>query len=210
MALPARTRPAQSRSINERVPASFSKNVDTPSSSFLRINTQNLPAEGRSTDGRPVRRLSKYRRSPSAHMTPQSAFPSNNSEPEILQPKPRRKLSIERAIFAPASFVNNGSSSQPPSRPASCFDSGVSAQEEYTPRSAASAPPSAFPINEKGARRKSWLVGSSRRNSSVDRLPLEPLAWIAGHSQKKPYDMTPLLTAGVVTELWDDTGGMCN
>lgn len=204
MTLP--TRPTRSRSTSERLAAYFGRSAEPPASTSRPPLYISVPGVG-IREGRGARRLSKYHRSPSAHLTPSSAFPSSSSETEIIQPKLRRKLSIECAIFAPASFVYDGPSSRPPSRPSSRVESRPASRAGDVSAVAASGPPSAYPGNEKRARRRSWLGGLSRRNSQAAEDVPAPPAWIAGHADKTAYDIAALLSGGRVEELWDDSGG---
>jgi len=204
MSLPSR--PTRSRSTSERLSAYFRKSTDAPTSSPRPLVHISVPESG-AREGRTARRLSKYHRSPSAHLTPSSAFPSSLLATETVQPKPRRKLSIECAIFAPASFVYDGPSSRPPTRPSSRIESRPASRADDLPLAAVSGPPSAYPGNEKRARRRSWLGGLPRRNSQVLEDIPSPSAWIAGHMDKTVYNVAPLLSGGKVTELWDESGG---
>jgi len=211
MSLPAgRTR---SRSTSERLSAYSSTSPDAPPSPSQPGLHRSVP-DSREREARRARRLSKYHRSPSAHLTSGSGFPCSSSETEIVHPKPRRKLSIECAIFAPASFVYDGPSSRPPSRPSSRLESRPASRTGDMSAAAASGssgPPSAYPGSEKRARRRSWLGGLTRRNSQTpDDIPAPP-AWVAGHADKAAYDVTALLSGGKVAEIWDESGGgsMC-
>jgi hypothetical protein len=55
-------------------------------------------------------------------------------------------------------------------------------------------------------RKSSWFSGKPKK--SVDE-PRGPIAWIAGHPQRAPFDAEGLLNGQKVTELWDDMDGNC-
>ncbi|KAH9827417.1 Choriogenin Hminor [Teratosphaeria destructans] len=61
---------------------------------------------------------------------------------------------------------------------------------------------------EKSARRKSlgWFGKSKDEKHTENR---GPVAWIAGHPQKLPYDTGDLLAARPLQEMWDDSDGNC-
>ena len=55
-------------------------------------------------------------------------------------------------------------------------------------------------------RKSSWFGGKSKKSNDE---PRGPIAWIAGHPQRAPFDAEGLLNGQKVTELWDELDGNC-
>jgi hypothetical protein len=56
--------------------------------------------------------------------------------------------------------------------------------------------------NKTEKRKSSWFGGKSKKSHDE---PRGPMAWIAGHPQRAPFDAEGLLNGQKVTELWDDS-----
>jgi hypothetical protein len=63
------------------------------------------------------------------------------------------------------------------------------------------------PSPNKTEKRKSSWFGSNKKKSADE--PRGPMAWIAGHPQRLPFDAEGLLNGQKVPELWDDMDGNC-
>jgi hypothetical protein len=63
------------------------------------------------------------------------------------------------------------------------------------------------PSPNKTERRKSSWFGGNKKKSAEE--PRGPIAWIAGHPQRLPFDAEGLLNGQKVPELWDDMDGNC-
>lgn len=60
--------------------------------------------------------------------------------------------------------------------------------------------------NKQEKRKSSWFGGKGKKSSDE---PRGPVAWIAGHPQRLPFDSDALLQGHRVPELWDDMDGNC-
>lgn len=62
---------------------------------------------------------------------------------------------------------------------------------------------------EQKLKRRSWMPGTKAQpRPTGETQSTGAKAWIAGHNEKMPYSLTPLVSAQQVAELWDETGGM--
>lgn len=136
-------------------------------------------------------RLSKssHERVPSATLLPPPAFPPPTT---LRKPVPHAKTENLTLQTGTMHSRPNSSTSHIISRPGSALESRsrpTTPQPNISP-TATLAPNT--PLSANKVKRRSWL--SSSRPSSKHENAL-PKAWILGHSEKAPYDTTPLLQA---------------
>lgn len=125
------------------------------------------------------------------------------------QSSPVASPTVEKADFLPTSNpqaeYRRPLSPNPRSRPSSQLrDASLpptpAVQVHNTPTSI-TLDPSSAERDEKKSRRKSWFG----RSKSSEREERGPSAWVVGHPEKRPYDLTVLTCAKHVPELWDDS-----
>ena len=124
-----------------------------------------------------------------------SPAPSPTVEkPEFLPPPP---VPADRSRHSSTSRsrpnTSHGRDGSPPSSPA------IQVQHAST---ADSLTPSSADRDERRNRRTTWFG----RSKSSERVERGPAAWIVGHAEKRPYDLTSLVGAQHVSELWDEEG----
>ncbi|KAM3423054.1 hypothetical protein BST61_g521 [Cercospora zeina] len=113
----------------------------------------------------------------------QDDFAALDTDPDLMPPPP----------------LNAGSHSRPNSRPGT--PGGLNSSRPSTPIIQL---PGQSPTDDK-KKSKHWWNKKDDKNEA----PRGPIAWIAGHPQKIPYDVESLINAQPLPELWNNDEGNC-
>jgi len=191
---------SRENSATRRLSAFF---LPTGSGSKLRPETQNnSTADPRARGRSPARRLTRNDRGSSAYP------PSSAPRSPTLVSTPRRSVSIHDAFRDPLVLLQpppihiEGAVSGPPSPALSRINSRSLSASQIS-----SLGPSTWPgAQDKKAKRRSWFPSSKSKFRVQEQPP--PRAWVVGHPTKEPYDISELVNAVKVAELWDEHGGM--
>ncbi|KAF2104322.1 hypothetical protein NA57DRAFT_29944 [Rhizodiscina lignyota] len=152
---------------------------------------------------------SSHERAPSEHLLPAPAYPPPAPAATLRKPVPHAStdnLSLAPPPITTTLLPRHASTGTPvSSRPGSAIGS-----RPTTPLTPGGSPTSSLapntPLSANKVKRRSWLTGGGHSRTSSKAEGHSPKAWILGHQPQEPYELTPLLSAQPVSELWNDDG----